>query len=154
MTEQLRAISLWQPWASLWLTDAKVHETRHWPTLHRGPLYVHAAKRAVRPAEISPELRHICIAELGRDFETTLPLGAIIGVVDLTACTLTDVLLRERRPSDRDVICGNWSRGRYAWQRSPSSSRVGPWKYKGKRGIFRCDDLDAVATEQIEGAPR
>jgi len=43
----MTAISLWQPWATLWLLsdpDEKVFETRHWYAAHRGPLLVHAAK--------------------------------------------------------------------------------------------------------------
>src|SRR6185436_9203151 len=43
----LPCISLWQPWGSLWCSDAKEHETRHWPTSHRGWLAVHAAKRKI-----------------------------------------------------------------------------------------------------------
>lgn len=149
MSEKLYALSLWQPWASLWLTDAKVHETRGWHTSFRGLLYVHAAKRPVRAAELSTELQRICIAELGCDYETALPLGAIIGVVSITRCQLTDVVLAYEKPDERDLACGNWKRGRYAWRRAPNPTHVGPWHYKGKQGLFRCDDLDAVATRQI-----
>jgi hypothetical protein len=43
----MKAISLWQPWASLWCSPRKIHETRHWPTNNRGWMLVHAAQ-AVR----------------------------------------------------------------------------------------------------------
>jgi activating signal cointegrator 1 len=55
----MKAISLWQPWASLWFTDSKIHETRHWSTRHRGPLYVHAAKRPIRESDLSDRLIEI-----------------------------------------------------------------------------------------------
>jgi hypothetical protein len=41
----MRALSLWQPWASLWCSKRKVHETRQWRCSHRGWLLIHAAKR-------------------------------------------------------------------------------------------------------------
>jgi len=44
----VKCISLWQPWAMLWLLsdpDEKVFETRGWYTSYRGPLLVHAAKK-------------------------------------------------------------------------------------------------------------
>lgn len=48
----MRAISLWQPWASLWLSGFKVHETRHWHITRQWKdwnpgdrMAVHAAKR-------------------------------------------------------------------------------------------------------------
>lgn len=41
----MRAITLWEPWATLWAGGKKVHETRSWPTKHRGLLAVHAAAR-------------------------------------------------------------------------------------------------------------
>jgi hypothetical protein len=40
----MRALTLHQPWASLVALGAKAIETRSWPTSHRGPLAIHAAK--------------------------------------------------------------------------------------------------------------
>lgn len=39
-----RALSLWQPWASLIAVGAKAVETRGWSTPYRGLLAIHAAK--------------------------------------------------------------------------------------------------------------
>lgn len=41
----VKAISLWQPWASLIALGPKTIETRSWATDYRGPLAIHAAKR-------------------------------------------------------------------------------------------------------------
>ena len=41
----MKAISLWQPWASAVARRAKFNETRHWATSYRGTLAIHAAKR-------------------------------------------------------------------------------------------------------------
>lgn len=40
---EMKAITLWQPWASLVATGAKIIETRSWGTRHRGPIAIHAA---------------------------------------------------------------------------------------------------------------
>ena len=34
----MKAISLWQPWASAVSVGSKRIETRHWSTNHRGPI--------------------------------------------------------------------------------------------------------------------
>lgn len=39
-----KAISLWQPWASLIAYGVKTIETRSWSTSYRGPIAIHAAK--------------------------------------------------------------------------------------------------------------
>jgi activating signal cointegrator 1 len=41
----MRALSLWQPWASLIADGRKKIETRHWEMLYRGPLAIHAAMK-------------------------------------------------------------------------------------------------------------
>lgn len=38
----MRALTLWQPWASLVALDVKTIETRSWSTSYRGPLAIHA----------------------------------------------------------------------------------------------------------------
>ena len=45
MTPDLRAITVWQPHASLIAIGAKTIETRSWATKYRGPVLIHAAKR-------------------------------------------------------------------------------------------------------------
>lgn len=143
MSNSSWAISLWQPWASLWL-GPKVHETRHWPTRYRGLLHVHAAKRPIRRSDMSDELIALCESEFGGHFWTELPRGAVIGIVELVGCALicnTDVL-----PEDKyDGICGDFTPGRYAWRRAPDPTPIGPWPYTGRQGLFRCNELDAIA---------
>lgn len=40
----MKALTLWQPWASLVALGVKTIETRSWSTSYRGPLAIHAAK--------------------------------------------------------------------------------------------------------------
>jgi activating signal cointegrator 1 len=141
----MRAISLWQPWASLWLTDSKWHETRHWHTSYRGLLYVHAAKRPIRESDLTPELRQVCEDEFGGHFWKDLPFGHVIGMVNLIECSLTETV----GTTDIDKVCGDWTRGRYAWLRAPQPVHIGPWPYKGRQGFFQINDLDEVANKAL-----
>jgi len=43
----IKAISLWQPWASAMALGFKKNETRHWATKYRGPLLIHAAQKII-----------------------------------------------------------------------------------------------------------
>jgi hypothetical protein len=43
----VKAITLWQPWASLLACGAKQFETRSWATKFRGQIAIHAAKKPV-----------------------------------------------------------------------------------------------------------
>ena len=44
---EIRIISLWQPWASLIALNLKQYETRSWGAPYRGKLAIHAAKRPI-----------------------------------------------------------------------------------------------------------
>lgn len=39
----MKAITIWQPWASLLAHRVKTYETRSWATAYRGPIAIHAA---------------------------------------------------------------------------------------------------------------
>lgn len=135
----MRAISLWQPWASLWLSDAKLHETRHWPTSHRGPLVVHAAKRKIDDFS-GDRLDEICDGIWGHHWGLDLPRGALIGIVRLTGCVPTDTMPIGHQATD-DYECGDFSPGRYAWQRSPTFQVFAePIPYRGQQGMFEVPD--------------
>lgn len=132
----MRAITLWQPWASLWVTPSKVHETRGWPItigLGGGYLAVHAAARPVHMREIGQELRAIATAEFGADWPRTLPFGAIVGVVELDRC---DVIGAYGPQSPDDRAAGNWMAGRWAWHRGRFWRFGRPIPWVGRQRIF------------------
>lgn len=146
----MKAISLWQPWASLWLTDAKIHETRHWGTSHRGRLAVHAAKRKIDDLE-GDRLGDICNGIFGHHFYQDLPLGAIIGVVNLTECRQMKFTSPEH---DDDMECGDWDDERYAWRRGEVVKLREPIPYRGAQGFFNVpDELVLAAVRGLQPTP-
>lgn len=130
----MKALSLWQPWASLWLSPAKVHETRHWATKYRGPLLVHAAK-TVPSAFQGCELADICVREFGADWRRTLPRGVLLGRVHLIDMVSTDVFSPVQ--ANTDFVCGNWARGRWGWKRDEHYDLFRhPIPFTGRQRIF------------------
>jgi activating signal cointegrator 1 len=143
----MRAISLWQPWASLWLSPLKVHETRHWSTTYRGWLAVHAAKRLV--SDCGEELDELCMQQFGAMWRRTLPRGAILGTVDLVDCLPTEIIV----PALADITCGDFSAGRYGWKRNAWRQVPAPVPYIGRQGFFNVPDelLASVALPERTG---
>ena len=134
----MKALSLWQPWASAMALGLKRNETRGWSTSYRGPLAIHAAKRWTRaeqvfladaPSEFTcPEMREI--------YE--LPLGDIVGVCELYDCIGTDDALNEEDQllSSREEFWGNYGVGRFAWLTRNMVRLPVPIPYCGAQGLF------------------
>lgn len=150
----MKAISLWQPWALLWVAGIKVHETRHWPTNHRGPLLVHAAKKLCR--DVDAQLADILMRHFGTMWAKRMPRGALIGCVEIEDCvpTTADPLLYT--VSDDERACGNWSPGRYAWRAQQAYRFCDPIPYIGRQGFFEVPTelvMPALAGGSIAAPP-
>ena len=78
----MRVLTVRQPWASLIVLGHKNIENRTWSTRYRGPLLIHAASA---PSVNAREARALA-ASLGVGLPASLPLGRIVGVVNLDEC--------------------------------------------------------------------
>lgn len=113
MVEDLYAISLWQPWASLLFTSVKVHETRHWRAPQRvigKRIIVHAAKTR---RGFDNSIDDLCYEEWGCGYNHSLPFGVAIGTAILDGCEPTDT---HAPAHEDDARAGDWSPGRFAWR--------------------------------------
>lgn len=138
----MRAISLWQPWASLWCSPLKIHETRHWATKHRGWLAVHAAKHFEK--DFPPVFADMLRQQFGASWFNDLPAGAVIGKVNLLDCLPTehvypDGALRSFE-EERDHRCGDFDSGRFAWKRGEFMLLHEPVPFRGLQAIFNVPD--------------
>jgi activating signal cointegrator 1 len=141
----MNAISLWQPWASLWCSSRKVHETRSWRCSHRGWLLVHAGQRFEKNFAPDDPLRVVLDNEFGTDWERELPVGALIGMVNVVACLPTQMSFRDAAASDDDRTCGDFAASRFAWRRDEFRLFGRPIPYRGRQRIFNVpDDLVAI----------
>lgn len=146
----MKCISLWQPWATLWLLsnpDEKVFETRDWGTSVHGALLVHAAKK--KDGEVKVFLGSSGVLQaLDRHGLTVhdLAFGAIIGRINLVDCRRMPYL---PEPSDRERSFGNWSPERFAWMRGPSPILFKePIPWCGSQGFF--DVPTAVVQHELQ----
>jgi activating signal cointegrator 1 len=147
----VKALSLWQPWASLWICGRKIHETRAYQTSHRGALLVHAAKKIC--IDIDEALREICEDEFGPRWMHDLPAGALIGCCELVGCTRTEHVHIDAEERAQ----GNFTPGRWAW--SCQNSRVfdRPIPYRGMQMLFEVPPeiiAIAIGTTAPAAAPR
>lgn len=131
----MKAISLWQPFASAIALRYKRIETRHWRTNYVGPIAIHAAKRWTR------EEREFVLDLRSRlPMPANLPLGAIVATATLYDCMRTEYLLNEMHVTELERHFGNFARGRYAWLLRDIVRIEKPIPYKGMQGMFNIPD--------------
>jgi activating signal cointegrator 1 len=150
---RIRAISLWQPWATLIAIGAKRFETRSWGHDRLcGLMAIHAASKAGR------ELKEVCADPLFRatldhhgygrgDGQYPLPLGAIVAVcrvhriwrVDHGLLASKDSRLRLPSINSPEWAFGDFDEGRYAWELTRVVSLSAPIPARGHQGIWWWD---------------
>jgi hypothetical protein len=134
----MKAISLLQPWATLWMLGIKINETRSWKTEYRGKLFVHASLGRDGEDfynEVRPGLTKAAQSYLPADFHE-LPFGAIIGHVNLVDCISINTTLI-RCSSAIEIALGNYSLGRYAWRAEGSQELKKLVPCKGSLSIWQ-----------------
>jgi activating signal cointegrator 1 len=132
----MRALSLWQPWASLWVGGGKLYETRTWTTPYRGWLLVHASKREPTAEELG-KFREVLQDAFGANWDK-LPRGAIVGAVKVEKCHPCDQVLRDfvGREFPVSLLAGDFSDGRYAWRRGQAVRLPEPLPFNGRQRFF------------------
>jgi activating signal cointegrator 1 len=128
----MKALSLWQPWASLISDGRKTIETRHWPMSYRGPLAIHAAKKVDKEA----------CREFGYDPET-IPRGCVVCIVNVDNC------VRFPNPLAPPDAYGDFHEGRYGFILSKVET-FPPIPVKGMQGIWEWE-LVPVKKCQLRG---
>lgn len=147
----MKALSLWQPWASLWACGRKEYETRGWRVAMQAagavPIAVHAAKTMA--SEIHRELRDILDARFGKNWWRELPRGCLIGCGELVECVATEA----RRPAigADELQQGNWAPGRFAFRLAQARLFAEPVPWRGAQGLFEVPD--AVIAAALTAAP-
>lgn len=126
MAGRIRALSLWQPWASLMAIGAKQLETRSWPAARAGLrpgelVAIHAAKRPM-PYELRWEMHAPC-KDVGLDLDH-VPYGSVVSIHRFEECLPTTVY-RDGVPwcaewldtlSEQELDFGDYGQDRYAWR--------------------------------------
>lgn len=138
--KEYRVLTVWQPWATLLVAGIKKIETRPEPTSwtnEKGTYLIHAASKWSRMQE------KICQTEpfrtalgitLGLKKFKDLPLGAIIGAVEVEECfeVFTGIEIDEI-----ELLMGDYSNGRYGWLCENPRQLITPIPYKNNQGFYQ-----------------
>ena len=125
----MRAISLWQPWASAIVCGKKTVETRGWSTKYRGIVAIHAAQRWTK------EQRAMCSRYLTVLFHE-IPLGELVATAEIVCCVPTE----QFTPHQLESVWGDYGAGRFAWVLDNIQPLEKPIPCKGRQGFFNVPD--------------
>lgn len=133
MEGEMKALSLWQTWASLVAWGEKEFETRHWYLRHRGLLAIHAAKKNDRDTQyaIGQLVRFSPRLQLE---ETRLPYGAVVCIVNVIDCQPTENV--KLHISQREKAFGNYQPDRWAIRMQLVEVFNQPYFCPGKQGLW------------------
>ena len=102
----MKALTIWEPYASAIAKGLKKFETRSWATKHRGALIIHSSIKPVRKE---------CL-DLAQKYNIDISnRGKIILVADLVDCIKMTAEFINQQP-EHELAFGNWQIGRYAWK--------------------------------------
>ncbi|BAY87775.1 hypothetical protein NIES267_72990 (plasmid) [Calothrix parasitica NIES-267] len=130
----LKAISLWQPWASLIELGLKHYETRSWKTKYRGKLLICSAAKSTKE-QYQQYLKIDSEVKLPLWDETNFLRGYALAICDLVDCIdITPEFINQQ--SQIEMLCGDWQVGRYAWKLENIQPIAKPFAVKGKQRFF------------------
>jgi activating signal cointegrator 1 len=147
---KIKALTLYEPFATLIAHHFKEVETRSWYTSYRGPLAIHAAYHRQDPTELS----RVTFALGAHGFELPRPtFGAVVCTCDLVACLpAAGAAIRAkslkppfepRRGWAFERQFGNFTAGRWAWILRNVQRLDRAWAAHGQRKLWECELPDA-----------
>ena len=151
----MKALSLWEPWASLIRAGAKTYETRSWSTNYRGNLLICASKKRDKDAlfffQMSDVQKYLVRPEsirfsyqletnnqdskYTRVSEFSLYFGCAVAIVELQDCVPTEKINLQQIGPDESYF-GNYGPGRFAWKLKMIDNSFAPFPVKGAQGLF------------------
>lgn len=127
----MKALSLWEPWATFMALGLKKVETRSWKTDYRGPLLICAAKRKM--TSVDTLFRREVEITSGLSIEPHY--GLALCVVNLIRC---DLIREFFPPTVLEHFLGNYTPGRYAWT-TTNLRLINPFPVTGSQGLFEVE---------------
>ena len=140
----MKALSLYQPWASLIAGREKTYETRSWQTTYRGPVIIHADQnKELLDEYFWQNYFRGRLGGMGYFDSAQLPLGAALCVADLVEIVRTEIIAPKL--STQELVFGNYHEGRFAWRFENVRAFKHPFPMRGQQGLFEANiDLEAL----------
>lgn len=144
---RMKAITIWQPWASLLACGTKKYETRSRPTSYRGPIAIWASTK--KPSTINDyDFISVAYYPLFHDVHdeitlraawsyeiNDLPRGCILATAELIDCYSVDEKFISKL-SKKEKVLGNFEPGIFAWELANIKMLPEPIPAKGKQGLW------------------
>lgn len=154
----MKAITIYEPWASLIALGQKKIETRSWPTKYRGPLAIHAGK-TVRSeflnlawqepfySALKPLHKHHMDGRRGIGYH----FGCVIAIAELMDCV---EVRPDNVPSGPERYFGDYTRGRFMWVLRDVKRLKKPIPARGYQGLWEWSVPEAIIKYLAEGVKR
>jgi hypothetical protein len=143
----IKALTIWQPWATLIAIGAKQYETRNWRTDYRGPLAVHAARTKKAKWLFWEQPYYDILIDASYDSFKWLPCGKIVAI-----CQLADIIKAQDIEPDltkQELVLGDFTSGRYAWRLEDMRMLKSPIPARGRQGLWMWDFGGEVEVQGI-----
>lgn len=156
---EIKVLTLWEPWATLLAYGFKKIETRPGKTTHKGIYLIHAAKKWSRQQDdfFYSACVHDALSSIGITERDHLNYGKIIGACQFSKCRhiveiqemihstrgerstyheLTFIDGTKRLISDEEQFFGDYGPGRWIWESINRKILENPIEYKGSQGYY------------------
>lgn len=140
----MKALTLWQPWASAIPLGLKSIETRSWSTRYRGLLAIHASSRVSHlPRRARTLFGNFKVERDGSGlllrggrlaWPYRMPLGAVVAIVSLQDCVPVEAV--RNTISEVEHAFGDYSDRRYAWLFRNVLPIPDPIECNGRQGLW------------------
>ncbi len=174
----MKALTVYQPYASLIAVGAKQYETRSWATNYRGPIAIHAAialpkmLRGVLDSQFVSAVQHALFSDclhvdMWSNIGQLLPRGVIVATAELVEChkivsKLTIGTPIEEVPNQaafyvndsrmsiqgNEFLFGDYTPGRFAWELANVKPLREPIPARGMQGLWNWDERSATNGKQ------
>jgi len=143
MADEIRALTVKQPWAWAIASAGKTVENRGWETRYRGLLAIHAGKAIDREGLDDPRILQAICDRAFQIGDAPSRQGAVIAVAELAGC---------HGPDDCRGTCSPWAvSGRYHWNLFDARPLPEPVPCRGALGLWRLPaDVEKAVRAQLE----
>lgn len=125
----MKVLTIKQPWATLIINGYKRFEFRSWYTKYRGELLIHAGKSVDKEA----------MKRLEKYLDCNIPIGKIIGKVNITDCIKLDEELKKKLLLENADIYKNSEIGSFAFEIENVVKFENEIEVNGKLGFWNYD---------------
>lgn len=141
----MKALTLYQPFATLLAHGLKQYETRPWKTSYRGWFAIHAGKEFpnLYAKLVDTDPFNLLLAKVPN--LETLPLGAVLGIAYLDDCIPSAKLTGKLTEVER--VVGDFTDGRFGFRITKAIPFPDPMPWRGSQMFWEWTGLERFRTD-------